>query len=122
MIMSYLFRFDKHLHRGAYIRPSVVGSHSLRAGMYVTGISEMKIATKNGTRLFITFSRRCFANEHPTNRTLPTGGVMVPPISESPAVRQPELDLVTANAAVYLEKGGNSDSQQHDDNDGQQDF
>ena len=44
MIMSYLFRFDKHLHRGAYIRPSVVGSHSLRAGMYVTGISEMKIA------------------------------------------------------------------------------
>ena len=78
MIMSYLFRFDKHLHRGAYIRPSVVGSHSLRAGMYVTSISEMKIATKNGTRLFITFSRRCFANEHPTNRTLPTGGVMVP--------------------------------------------
>lgn len=85
MIMSYLFRFDKHLHRGAYIRPSVVGSHSLRAGMYVTSISEMKIATKNGTRLFITFSRRYFANEHPTNRTLPTGGVMVPPISESPA-------------------------------------
>mgnify|MGYP006920785627 CR=1 FL=1 len=120
MIMSYLFRFDKHLHRGAYIRPSVVGSHSLRAGMYVTGISEMKIATKNGTRLFITFSRRCFANEHPTNRTLPTGGVMVPPIPLT--VRQPELDLVTANAAVYLEKGGNSDSQQHDDNDGQQDF
>ena len=37
-------------------------------------------------------------------------------------VRQPELDLVIANAAVYLEKGGNSDSQQHDDNDGQQDF
>ena len=61
--MSYLFRFDKHLHRGAYIRPSVVGSHSLRAGMYVTSISEMKIATKNGTRLFITFSRRCFAME-----------------------------------------------------------
>ena len=37
-------------------------------------------------------------------------------------VCQPELDLVTANAAVYLEKGGNSNSQQHDDNDGQQDF
>lgn len=51
----------------------------------VARFSEMKIATKNGTRLFITFSRRCFANEHPTNRTLPTGGVMVPPISESPA-------------------------------------
>ena len=114
MIMSYLFRFDKHLHRGAYIRPSVVGSHSLRAGMYVTGISEMKIATKNGTRLFITFSRRCFANER-------SDGAADLGIARL-TVRQPELDLVTANAAVYLEKGGNSDSQQHDDNDGQQDF
>ena len=89
--------------------------------MYVTSISEMKIATKNGTRHILQTllcQRASHEQDVANGRSDGAADLGIARLT----VRQPELDLVTANAAVYLEKGGNSDSQQHDDNDGQQDF
>ena len=58
--------------------PRTVGSHVLIAGTNVTNNNATTIAPKNGINFPITSSTFNFATLHPTNNTLPTGGVIVP--------------------------------------------
>ena len=123
MIMSYLFRFDSictwGLHQAQRSRQPLAQSrdvcdrHSVR----------QKITTKNGTRLFHHILQTLHTNEHPrtdvaNGRSDGAADLGIARLT----VRQPsELDLVTANAAVYLEKM-ETPIPSSDDNDGQQDF
>ena len=61
-----------------YISPSTVGSHVLNAGTNVINSREATIAAKYGSSLGTTYSTFSLATLQPTNRTLPTGGVIVP--------------------------------------------